>query len=246
MNSYYSVKESLERLSQRWSIPQEIYELHLGKRDNVTDTTVNVNGVIFHIPTIIKNGKKHFILWKCLWPDCHNCCEKVRLPLLKDDLRPMAKKLGYKNLKEFMSKETTVTTWNQATDPNIIVTITMITLKRQPNERQEDADKMLRCRFLNDSGCSIHPDKPSVCQMYPFNPWVQSDKNGKVVVHAKFEFTGDCPGFYIEESIDTMITLLSDYSPKVYEYCMSTRRSNREGYSCFTNFEQLEFGNPSL
>lgn len=221
-------------------MPKEIYDLHVGKKDNVTDTHVNVGDVIFHIPTITKNKKRHFILWKCLWPDCHNCCEKVRLPLLKDDLRPMAKKLGYDNLKEFISKETTITSWNQTTDPDIIVTITMITLKRRPNEGQNDVDKMLRCRFLNDNGCSIHPDKPSVCQIYPFNPWIQTDENGRVAVHAKFEFTGDCPGFYIEESIDTMAALLKEYSPKVYQYCMATRRSNREAFSCFSNFKLLE------
>jgi Fe-S-cluster containining protein len=240
MNSSYTVKENLDILSRKWNIPKEVYDLHIGNTDNVIDTYVKIDGVIFHIPTITKNRRNHFILWKCLWPDCHNCCEKVRLPLLKDDLKPMARKLGYDNLKDFISKETTVTSWNQTEDPDIIVTITMVTLKRRPDERQNEVDKMLRCRFLNDSGCSIHPDKPSVCHMYPFNPWIQTDEKGRIEVHSKFAFTGDCPGFYIDESIDSMLDILKDYSPKIYKYCMATRRSNREGYSCFTNFQQLD------
>ena len=47
-----SVKDSLELLSKRWRIDPEIYDLHLGKRNDVVDTVLEVNRVIFHIPTL--------------------------------------------------------------------------------------------------------------------------------------------------------------------------------------------------
>ena len=47
-----SVKDSLELLTNRWRIDPEIYDLHLGKRNDVVDTVLEVNRVIFHIPTL--------------------------------------------------------------------------------------------------------------------------------------------------------------------------------------------------
>ena len=77
--SAVSVKNSLDLISKKWNIDSEVYDLHIGRRDDVADTIVNVNGVLFHIPTLTKNNL--YVLWKCLWPDCHNCCERQgRLP----------------------------------------------------------------------------------------------------------------------------------------------------------------------
>ncbi len=85
------IKESLENLANKWTIEQSVYDLHLGKRDDVSDFQLVVNGVVFHIPYLVKD--KTYVLWKCLWPDCHNCCERQgRLPLTKDDISLISKK----------------------------------------------------------------------------------------------------------------------------------------------------------
>src|SRR5436309_15411276 len=94
MKSDNSVKDSLELLTKRWTIDPEVYDLHLGKRNDVVDTAVEVNRVIFHIPTLTDDSL--YVLWRCMWPDCHNCCERQgRLPLTKDDIEIIAKKMGY-------------------------------------------------------------------------------------------------------------------------------------------------------
>ena len=101
MSADNSVTGSLEILSKNWSIPQEIYDLHLGRRNDVVDTIVEVNKVIFHIPTLVDDSL--YVLWRCMWPDCHNCCERQgRLPLAKDDIEIIAKKMGYVSKAEFI------------------------------------------------------------------------------------------------------------------------------------------------
>ena len=88
-----SVKDSLDIISKKWKIDSEVYDLHLGKRNDVTDTVVNIDEVVFHIPFLTEDNL--YVLWKCLWPDCHNCCERQgRLPLTKDDIKIIAKKMG--------------------------------------------------------------------------------------------------------------------------------------------------------
>jgi hypothetical protein len=52
MEADNSVKHSLELLSKRWRIDPQISDLHLGKRNDVVDTALQVNRVIFHIPTL--------------------------------------------------------------------------------------------------------------------------------------------------------------------------------------------------
>jgi hypothetical protein len=107
LNTKDSVESSLDLLSKKWKIDPRIYDLHIGKRDDVVDTAVNVNGVIFHIPTLTKD--KVYVLWKCLWPDCHNCCERQgRLPLTKDDIKTIAKKMGYDSKADFVKNETRI------------------------------------------------------------------------------------------------------------------------------------------
>ena len=68
------LKTSLDELSKKWEIDQKIYDLTLGERTDVKDTAVQVNEVIFHIPTLTNDNL--YVLWDCLWPKCHNCCEK--------------------------------------------------------------------------------------------------------------------------------------------------------------------------
>ena len=107
MKADNSVKHSLELLSKRWRIDPQISDLHVGKRNDVVDTALQVNGVIFHIPTLADDNL--YVLWRCLWPDCHNCCERQgRLPLTKDDIDIIAKKLGYLSKTEFIRTETRI------------------------------------------------------------------------------------------------------------------------------------------
>src|SRR5712691_9734025 len=106
------VEESLKLLSKNWKIPLEIYDLELGKRDDVTDTIVEIDRVVFHIPTLTRDNL--YVLWKCLWPDCHNCCERQdRLPLTKDDIEIIAKKMGYLSKAEFIRTETRISSWEE-------------------------------------------------------------------------------------------------------------------------------------
>lgn len=225
-----SVEDSLNLLSKRWKIEPEIYELHIGKRKDVIDTTINVNGVVFHIPTLSEYSL--YVLWRCLWPDCHNCCERQgRLPLTKDDVKSIAKRIGYDSEAEFIKNETKISSWQeQESFGNIITTLTMLSLKRKADEREEQDGTPLSCRFLNENGyCKIHPEKPGVCWLYPFASWLESDK-GRSVVHATFQLTGDCPGFYTSKSLNEMIPVLEEYSKKIYEYNMAVSRTIRENY----------------
>lgn len=81
----------------------------------------------------------------------------------------------------------------------------------------------------------MHPDRPGVCYLYPFSTWLENEQ-GKARVHATFQFTGDCPGFYLSESIDAMKEVLNDYSPIVYDYNMKSSQTMRE------NFGSVSFG----
>ncbi|MGH9909592.1 MAG: YkgJ family cysteine cluster protein, partial [Nitrososphaerales archaeon] len=98
------LKTSLDELSKKWEIDQKIYDLTLGERTDVKDTAVQVNEVIFHIPTLTNDNL--YVLWDCLWPKCHNCCEKQgRLPLTIKDIEAISEKMQYtKN--EFIDRET--------------------------------------------------------------------------------------------------------------------------------------------
>jgi hypothetical protein len=210
--------------------------MQVGLRDDVVDNQVNVGGVIFHVPMLSRDNL--YVLWKCLWPDCHNCCERQgRLPLTKDDIALLAKKLGYDSKVEFVRNEARISSWQeQEAFGNIITTLSMLSLKRKKDEREEEDGTPLRCRFLDDKGyCGIHPDKPGVCWLYPFVSWLESDRHGKPVVHATFQFTGDCPGFYLDKSLDGVMPVLQEYAPKIYNYNMAVQRTTRENYG-FINF----------
>ena len=75
----------------------------------------------------------------------------------------------------------------------------------------------------------MHPDRPGVCYLYPFSTWLQNEK-GNARVHATYQFTGDCPGFYLEESTDKMREIFDEYSKIIYDYNMKSARTIREGY----------------
>ena len=230
------ISSSLNMLSEKWNVDPIVRDLHLGKRTDLQDYTIKINQVTFHIPYIIDPSL--FLLWKCLWPDCHNCCNRQgRLPLTVDDISKISKNLGFNNRSDFLKKETYVASWENTSVHNpdnskLISSLTMINLKRKNDENEDDNGKPLSCRFLNDHGsCTLHPDKPGVCWLYPFFSWTQYE-HSRISVHASFQLTGDCPGFYICKEIDKdMMRTLNDYSEKIYDYTMNINTTIREGFA---------------
>ena len=221
------LEEALDLLSKDWKIEPIIQDFILGKRNDVSDFQVKVNNVVFHIP-YLKNDDG-YVLWKCYWPDCHNCCNRQgRLPLTSNDLIKISKNLKYDKVSDFVKKETNIASWQESGPAGNSITMTMINLKRKSDETEAEDGTHIRCRFLNEKGyCGLHPTRPGVCYLYPFSSWLENEK-GKARVHSTFQFTGDCPGFYFAKSIDEMKEILQEYSKTIYDYTMESNRTTRE------------------
>lgn len=232
--SQKEIEESLNLLQRNWTVDPILREFILGKITDVTDYIIKVKDVIFHIPYI--TSQKKYILWKCFWPDCHNCCDRQgRLPLTSDDLIIIGKGLKYQKASDFIKNETITTTWKDVAPSGQITTLTTINLKRKTDETEQDDGTHISCRFLdNNGGCSMHPDRPGVCYLYPFSTWLENEK-GLARVHATYQFTGDCPGFYLSEDLHLMKQELTDYSKIIYDYNMSSSRTMRENFG-FVSF----------
>jgi len=223
------LKSALDELSKNWKIDPKVYDLILGRRTDVKDTQVEVNGVIFHIPTLTSDAS--YVLWKCLWPDCHNCCERQgRLPLTIDDIETISKKLGQTKT-DFINKETRISSWTESENFGpVSTTLSMISLKRKEDETDEQDGKPLTCRFLDDQGyCKLHPQRPGCCQMYPFTSWT-TISNGKPQIHATFQFDGNCPGFYVSKSPEDIADVMEEYSKRILDYNMEVNRTTIKGY----------------
>ncbi len=227
--SQKEIAESLTLLEKNWDIDPVLKDFELGKISDVADYPVKVKDVMFHIPFLLK--EKKYILWKCYWPDCHNCCDRQgRLPLTSDDLITIGAGMKYQKTSDFIKNETVTVTWSEAGPTDQSTTMTTINLKRKKDETPEDDGTHISCRFLDEKGdCSIHPSRPGVCYLYPFSTWLENEK-GNARVHASFQFTGDCPGFYLEDTIDPMKEVLDEYSDIVYDYNMKSNRTLREGF----------------
>lgn len=227
------VSSALDELSKKWKIDPIIRDVHLGKRPDVQDYTIKINQITYHIPFLSESSL--FLLWDCLWPDCHNCCNKQgRLPLTSGDIANISKQLGYDLQSSFIRNETYVATWDNdstsGSNSQVITTLTMLNLKRKQSEDETDNGHPITCRFLNECGeCQLHPDKPGVCWLYPFFSWSQNEKN-LVSVHASFQLTGDCPGFYLSKNLDDIMPILIKYSGIIYNYTMNVNTTIREGF----------------
>lgn len=228
------VSSALDDLAIKWNIDPIIRDIHLGKRSDMHDYSIKVNKVTFHIPYL--SDLSSFLLWTCLWPECHNCCNKQgRLPLTSDDISKISRHLKYKSRSNFLRDETYVGSWtNDSTtssnNSQIITTLTMVNLKRKKLENESDNGISLTCRFLDESGsCTLHPDKPGVCWIYPFFSWSQNENN-RVSVHASFQLTGDCPGFFLSNNIQDIMPDLIKYSEIIYNYTMNVNTTIREGF----------------
>ncbi|MEO9276259.1 MAG: YkgJ family cysteine cluster protein [Nitrososphaera sp.] len=223
------LEESLDLLNKDWKIEPIIRDFILGKRNDISDFQIKVNDVIFHIP-YLKNDDG-YVLWKCYWPDCHNCCNRQgRLPLTSNDLIKISRNLKYDKVSDFIKKETNTTSWQENGPAGSSITMTMINLKRKPDETEAEDGTHIRCRFLDEKGyCGLHPTRPGVCYLYPFSSWLENER-GKARVHSTFQFTGDCPGFYFAKSIDEMKEILQEYSKTIYDYTMESNRTTRENF----------------
>jgi Fe-S-cluster containining protein len=226
---------ALENLSKDWKIDPIVRDIHLGLKSDVKDYHLKINQVTYHIPYLSETGD--FLVWTCLWPDCHNCCEKQgRLPLTFKDVSAISNDLGYSNRTDFLKKETYITTWENTTASSqkgsqLITTLTMVNLRRKENEGEEHNGKPITCRFLSESGsCRINSAKPGVCSLYPFYSWSQNENN-RVSVHASYQLTGDCPGFVLTKSLDDYIPILTKYSEIIYSYAMNVNTTIREGFA---------------
>lgn len=233
--SQKEIEESLNLLQKDWDVDPILREFMLGKITDVSDYSLKVKDVIFHIPFLA--SQKKYILWKCFWPDCHNCCDRQgRLPLTSDDLITIGKGLKYSKTSDFIKNETMTTTWTDSSPSGQTTTLTTINLKRKKDETEQEDGTHISCRFLDEKGgCSMHPDRPSVCYLYPFSTWLENEK-GSARVHATYQFTGDCPGFYLSDDITQMKQELKDYSKIIYDYNMASSRTMRE------NFGTVSFG----
>jgi len=227
--SQKEIEDSLILLKKNWDIDPTLEQFMLGKITNVSDNPIKVKDVIFHIPFL--NSEKKFILWKCFWPDCHNCCDRQgRLPLTSDDLITIGKGLKYQKISDFIKNETITATYQEPGPSGQNTTLTTINLKRKKDETEKEDGTHISCRFLDqDGGCSMHPDRPGVCYLYPFSTWLENER-GVARVHATFQFTGDCPGFYLSEKVEDMKQELQDYSKTIYQYNMLSNRTNRENF----------------
>ena len=228
--SQKEIQESLDLLEKDWDFDPILRKFVLGKITDVSDFAIKVKDVIFHVPYL--NSEKKYILWKCFWPDCHNCCDRQgRLPLTSDDLITIVKGLKYNNIADFIKNETLTVTYDEPGPSGQMTTMTTINLKRKTDETVKEDGTHISCRFLDDAGaCSMHPDRPGVCYLYPFASWLENEK-GKARVHATYQFTGDCPGFYLADNLDQMKEELRAYSTTIYDYNMASNRTNREGFS---------------
>jgi len=228
--SQKEIEDSLILLKKNWDIDPTLEQFMLGKITNVSDTPIKVKDVIFHIPFL--NSEKKFILWKCFWPDCHNCCDRQgRLPLTSDDLITIGKGLKYQKTSDFIKNETITATYQEPGPSGQNITLTTINLKRKKDETEKEDGTHISCRFLDqDGGCSMHPDRPGVCYLYPFSTWLENER-GLARIHATFQFTGDCPGFYLSDKVEDMKQELQDYSKTIYQYNMSSNRTNRENFA---------------
>ena len=110
--SQNEIEESLNLLEKDWDVDPILKKFMLGKITDVSDYAVKVKDVVFHVPYLA--SEKKYILWKCYWPDCHNCCDRQgRLPLTSDDLITIGKGLKYQKPSEFIKNETLTVTYQE-------------------------------------------------------------------------------------------------------------------------------------
>ena len=123
--SQKEIIKSLELLEKDWDIDTIIKDFHLQRRDDVSENVIKINDVIFHIPYLSK--EKKFILWKCYWPDCSNCCTRQgRLPLTSHDLITIGTGMKNQKTSDFIKNETIIANWLENTPGGGTTSLTTI------------------------------------------------------------------------------------------------------------------------
>lgn len=231
----YPVVEELNSIMKKWIIPPQLVEMYLDKRDDILDFEIEIGKVVFHIPKL--ENENLFVLWNCLWPECNNCCKVDRLPLTKDDIERLTAKLSYDSKSKFLEFETNVDTWtHKEVFDDIPTTRTQVCLKHANTDSEER--KIVQCRFAGSQGCAIHSEKPGVCRMYPFMTYIEN--HGKIFkIHAMFQFTGECPGFYLSSSINDFIPSLKKYGDMIQKYNIEYLNTIREGYAMTSRHKRI-------
>ena len=228
------IQESLDLLAKDWDVDPILKEFMLGKITDAVDHIIIKDGIVFHVPYI--PSEKKYVLWGCHWPDCHNCCDRQgRLPLTSDDLITIGRGLKYQHRSDFVKSETVVSTYAElGSSGQAASTMTTVNLKRKKDETEADDGTYISCRFLDKEGaCSMHPGRPGVCYLYPFTTWIENE-GGYPRIHATYQFTGDCPGFYLEASLLPMESEFIDYAVIIRDYNAAFMRTSREGLGCIS------------
>lgn len=140
--------------------------------------------------------------------------------------------MGYENRSDFVREQTNVVSHSEPSPSGGSTVMTTINLKRSEGETEEQDGTRIPCRFLDGCGsCTLHPARPGPCTAYPFSPWLALE-GGRARAHAAYQFTGDCPGFYLADSTEPMRGVLDEYSQTLYRYALASARTEREMSSC--------------
>lgn len=227
------MKHSLDLLERDWEVDPRLREFLLGGGKGASDEQVKVGPTTFHIPRLLGCGM--YVLWKCHWPDCHNCCERQgRLPLTSNDLITIGGAMGYSRASDFAREQTHAVSHSEPSPSGGLTVMTTINLKRSDAETEKDDGTRIPCRFLDGCGsCTLHPARPGACSAYPFSPWLALE-GGRARTHAAYQFTGDCPGFYLSGSLDPMREVLAEYAQILRRYALESARTEREAASCIS------------
>lgn len=227
------MRDSLDLLERDWEVDPRLREFLLGGGAGASDEQVAVGPTTFHIPRLSDSGM--YVLWKCYWPDCHNCCERQgRLPLTSGDLVTIGGATGYRRASDFVREQTHVVSHSEPSPAGGATVMTTVNLKRSEAETEAEDGTRIPCRFLDGCGsCTLHPARPGPCTAYPFSPWLALE-GGRARAHAAYQFTGDCPGFYLSESLDPMRGVLDEYSTILHRYALESARTERESLSCIS------------
>ncbi len=129
--------------------------------------------------------------------------------------------LKYQETSDFIKNETLTASHSEPGHSSQQTIMTAINLKRRMDETESEDGAHIPSRFLDEEGgCSMHPDRPGVCYLYMFFSWLENEQ-ARARVHAMCQFTGDCPGFYLADSVDPMMRELGGEDSKiVYDYTM--------------------------
>lgn len=102
--------------------------------------------------------------------DCYNrCCRNLNLFLYPYDVVRLKGRLGLSS-DEFLDRHVDIVLRPESRFPEVLLRM------------KEDAEKT--CAFLTDRGCSVYPDRPDTCRMFPMETgtYIPEGRNAPVLV----------------------------------------------------------------